>query len=64
MTNSIPPRFHRVVGQLVSDNETMLSNAALLREYLLYLRVEKGLRPLTCEAYERDLTQFAEYPRI
>src|SRR5271156_276858 len=39
----------------------MLSNAALLREYLLYLRVEKGLRPLTCEAYERDLTQFAEY---
>jgi integrase/recombinase XerD len=35
--------------------------AALLREYLLYLRVEKGLRPLTCEAYERDLTQFAEY---
>jgi integrase/recombinase XerD len=45
----------------MSDNETMLSNAALLREYLLYLRVEKGLRPLTCEAYERDLTQFAEY---
>jgi integrase/recombinase XerD len=39
----------------------MLNNAALLREYLLYLRVEKGLRPLTCEAYERDLTQFAEY---
>jgi integrase/recombinase XerD len=50
-----------VVDNLVSDNETMLSNAALLREYLLYLRVEKGLRPLTCEAYERDLTQFAEY---
>src|SRR5271163_5196176 len=39
----------------------MLSNAALIREYLLYLRVEKGLRPLTCEAYERDLTQFAEH---
>jgi integrase/recombinase XerD len=26
-----------------------------------YLRVEKGLRPLSCEAYERDLLQFAEY---
>lgn len=39
----------------------MLTNAALLREYLLYLRVEKGLRPLTCEAYERDMNQFAEY---
>lgn len=39
----------------------MLRNAGLLREYLLYLRIEKGLRPLTCEAYERDLTQFAEH---
>jgi integrase/recombinase XerD len=36
-------------------------NTELVREYLLYLRVEKGLRPLTCEAYERDLLQFAEY---
>jgi integrase/recombinase XerD len=37
------------------------SNAAPLREYLLYLRVEKGLRPLTLEAYERDLEMFAEF---
>jgi integrase/recombinase XerD len=36
-------------------------NSNLLREYLAYLRVEKGLRPLSCEAYERDLLQFAEY---
>jgi integrase/recombinase XerD len=36
-------------------------NTELLREYLAYLRVEKGLRPLSCEAYERDLLQFAEY---
>jgi integrase/recombinase XerD len=36
-------------------------NGDLLREYLVYLRVEKGLRPLTGDAYERDLTQFAEY---
>jgi integrase/recombinase XerD len=36
-------------------------NSELLREYLAYLRVEKGLRPLSCEAYERDLLQFAEY---
>lgn len=36
-------------------------NTELIGEYLTYLRVEKGLRPLTCEAYERDLLQFAEY---
>jgi integrase/recombinase XerD len=36
-------------------------NLELLAEYLVYLRVEKGLRPLSCEAYERDLTQFSEY---
>src|SRR5215472_6501332 len=35
-------------------------NTELIGEYLTYLRVEKGLRPLTCEAYERDLLQFAE----
>jgi integrase/recombinase XerD len=32
-----------------------------MRQYLTYLRVEKGLRPLTCEAYEGDLFLFAEY---
>jgi integrase/recombinase XerD len=36
-------------------------NLALLREYLTYLRVEKGLRPLTCEAYDSDLKTFAEF---
>ncbi len=38
-----------------------LKNAELIGEYLTYLRVEKGLRPLSCEAYGRDLLQFAEY---
>jgi integrase/recombinase XerD len=36
-------------------------NSELLREYVAYLRVEKGLRPLSCEAYERDLLQFSEF---
>src|SRR5271163_3633486 len=61
MTNSIPLRFPQFSANSMSDNEIMPINAALIREYLLYLRVEKGLRPLTCEAYERDLTQFAEH---
>ncbi|HVZ82354.1 MAG TPA: tyrosine recombinase [Terracidiphilus sp.] len=36
-------------------------NRALLSDYQLYLRVEKGLRPLTCEAYDGDLKTFAEF---
>ena len=36
-------------------------NLELIGGYLTYLRVEKGLSPLTCEAYGRDLLQFAEY---
>lgn len=36
-------------------------NVGLLKEYMTYLRVEKGLRPLTCEAYDSDLKTFAEF---
>ncbi|MGA9062618.1 MAG: tyrosine recombinase [Terracidiphilus sp.] len=36
------------------------NNLALLQDYVAYLRVEKGLRPLTCEAYLSDLRIFAE----
>lgn len=36
-------------------------NSVLLKEYQSYLRVEKGLRPLTCEAYLSDLRIFAEF---
>ena len=32
----------------------------MVREYCAYLQVEKGMRPATCEAYTRDLEQFAE----
>ncbi|HEU5457709.1 MAG TPA: site-specific tyrosine recombinase [Terracidiphilus sp.] len=37
------------------------STAGLLQEYATYLRVEKGLRPLTCEAYLGDLRTFSEF---
>src|SRR6201996_5457312 len=36
-------------------------NLSLIAEYRTYLRVEKGLRPLTCEAYLSDLRTFAEF---
>src|ERR1700759_5275142 len=36
-------------------------NARIVRECVAYLRVEKGLRPASCEAYTRDLEQFAEH---
>ncbi len=37
------------------------ANLALLKDYQGYLRVEKGLRPLTCEAYLSDLRTYAEF---
>ncbi len=38
-----------------------VSSGAVLREYMTHLRVERGLRPLSCEAYLRDMEQFAEF---
>jgi integrase/recombinase XerD len=43
-----------------SAREEAPGNARVVREYLAYLRVEKGMRPATCEAYANDLDQFAE----
>ena len=37
------------------------NNLSLLQSYQAYLRVEKGLRPLTCEAYSSDLKTFSEF---
>jgi len=37
------------------------SDVGLLKEYATHLRVEKGLRPLSVEAYHRDLESFAEF---
>jgi len=36
-------------------------NARTVREFVAYLRVEKGLRPASCEAYQRDMEQFSEH---
>ena len=50
-----------------ADNEAMQGigqasgNVGVVREFVGYLRVERGLRPASCEAYQRDLEQFAEH---
>jgi integrase/recombinase XerD len=44
-----------------NDENLGRSNLKLIQSYLTYLRVEKGLRPLTCDAYQRDLLQCAEF---
>ena len=38
-----------------------MSNQQVLAAFLSYLKVEKGLLPLTVEAYRSDLLQFAEF---
>ena len=38
-----------------------VSDVVLVREYRTHLTVERGLRPLSCEAYQRDLEMFAEF---
>ncbi len=45
-----------IIGGVNRRNHT-----SLLKDYESYLRVEKGLRPLTCEAYLSDLHIFAEF---
>ena len=47
-----------MVGMTVVSNA---GNVGLVREYLTHLRVERGLRPLSVEAYERDLGMLAEF---
>jgi integrase/recombinase XerD len=42
-------------------DEKLPGNAHVVREYVAYLRVEKGMRPNSCEAYQTDLEQFAEH---
>lgn len=42
-------------------DKQMYGNAQVVREYVAYLQVEKGMRPATCIAYRTDLEQFAEH---
>jgi integrase/recombinase XerD len=50
----------RSKARIIESVETA-RNLSLLKDYQIYLRVEKGLRPLTCEAYDSDLKTFAEF---
>jgi integrase/recombinase XerD len=60
-------RVEEFGGGLGADNWAMQQsgqvsgNTRTVREFVTYLRVEKGLRPASCEAYGRDLEQFAEH---
>jgi integrase/recombinase XerD len=40
---------------------SLARNSELIQSFITYLRVEKGLRPLSCQAYESDLIIFCEY---
>lgn len=40
---------------------SVATNSELVRSFITYLRVEKGLRPLTCDSYASDLFIFSEF---
>jgi integrase/recombinase XerD len=48
-------------GGVAQAKNSPVSDVRVVQEYANYLRVEKGLRPLSCEAYQRDLEQLAEF---
>jgi integrase/recombinase XerD len=54
------PRGHFSAAAPIIGVVSPAPNLALLKDYQIFLRVEKGLRPLTCEAYLSDLRTFAE----
>jgi integrase/recombinase XerD len=64
MMNEVRRRFgrrrRRLQTRIIKTVEAV-RNLSLLKDYQAYLRVEKGLRPLTCEAYDGDLKTFAEF---
>src|SRR3984885_6588003 len=45
----------------MQESGQISGNMRLVREFVAYLRVEKGMRPASCEAYQGDLEQFAEH---
>jgi integrase/recombinase XerD len=53
----------RILGVMMSDNKRGENSRPdpMVKSFLDYLKVEKGLAPLTVDAYESDLVQFAEF---
>jgi len=51
----------RLLQPPIIESVETARNLSLLKDYQAYLRVEKGLRPLSCEAYDSDLKTFAEF---
>jgi integrase/recombinase XerD len=56
-------RAGRILGMMVSDNkrEEKSQLDPVVKSFLAYLRVEKGLATLTVESYASDLAQFAGF---
>lgn len=52
------PMQDSVPGEVPSK---LFSNAQTVRDYVTCLRVERGLQPLTCASYGKDLEQFSEF---
>ena len=61
VVRKLSPQRQAILNARIIESVEGTRNLALLKDYQTYLRVEKGLRPLTCEAYLGDLRTFAEF---
>jgi integrase/recombinase XerD len=61
MSRRVSPLLFASTSEADHTKEVQTANQRVLRGFLDYLKIEKGLAALSVKAYESDLTQFMEF---